>query len=215
VAGRGPGTEEALPGLDYDRAAESVPQDVFGRICHAAVEAELDRDGRGATAFEEALVPVPEALREQIASEARILAVRFLESSLGDAARDAEELLLEKSFLYLTRRGDLHLGRTDLVYRTAKEVVVVDFKSDRRRRPGNTTDNWRLTARPAGGCTRDFPYAPLLFLVPFVRRRGTLRSPRGSQVPGGGGAAGGRTGIRGRGGQWRRIGSSGISRLLS
>lgn len=133
--------EEILPALEHEKVqgTEKVSETLFGEICHAAIEAELDRTGRGRDDFKRALERVPDDLRAFVPlleKEARALASGFLESPLGREALGARELRLEAPFLYSLEKGLLVSGRTDLLFRRGNEVVVVDFKSNAKWRDG-------------------------------------------------------------------------------
>ena len=82
------------------------------------------------------MAQTPEDLRDALAEEARRLAAGFLKSDLGGAALSAETIRPEAPFLLSLEEGLSVSGRMDLAFRTADRVVVVDFKSDRRRRVG-------------------------------------------------------------------------------
>ena len=135
----GPGAPEPLPDCAFDEVADRVKPTDFGDLCHAAVESALL--GRPPSPTELRIIDaLPSGCRVPLAEEARKLAGAFLESELGAAARLASELKLEWAFILDLGEGFSLSGRMDLAFvggpGPEDEVVVVDFKTDRERRPG-------------------------------------------------------------------------------
>ncbi len=135
------GPPEALPSCAYDEVADRVKPTDFGELCHAAVESALLGLPPSPTELR-ILDSLPSACRASLADAAHGLAGGFLESKLGRRAHLASERQLEWAFVLDLGEGFSLAGRIDLAFVDGPgagpvgEAVVVDFKTDRERRPG-------------------------------------------------------------------------------
>jgi ATP-dependent exoDNAse (exonuclease V) beta subunit len=119
--------------------------------------------------------PPPEADWRGVAPEHRpacqqaavVLARRFLDSSLGQAAAAAREREVEVPFVYRWEgaAGPLCLsGQVDLRFEAPEGVYLVDFKTDRRYREGQYAAQLALYALACAQWS-DGPILPVVFLL--------------------------------------------------
>ncbi|HTX73701.1 MAG TPA: 3'-5' exonuclease, partial [Rectinemataceae bacterium] len=142
------GESESLPACDYDGHAATVSPARFGELCHAVLECELlGRDRTPALAG--ALDALPAELRGLLHADAQRMGRGFLQSPLGGLLRRARDLRTEWAFLLDLGEGSTAAGRIDLAFRHEDCLYVVDFKSDRERRPGEYDLQLELYRRAA------------------------------------------------------------------
>jgi ATP-dependent exoDNAse (exonuclease V) beta subunit len=128
---------EPLPAFASDRFLRNEEEvRAFGTLAHARIAEALDPRTE-ATRMPPALAEKPEEERRAIEEEARQIAGRFLQSELGRRA-SAGRCECELPFL-LRHPGDDReayvRGQIDLLLEEEKEVIVCDFKTDRRKHP--------------------------------------------------------------------------------
>ncbi len=130
----GPGAEEGedLGAIPADSL--QAPASLFGTACHALVEEGLA--GRPLVLGDEILGKVDEAEEALFLSEARRLAQGFLDSAFAGKLRGLGSLGSEKGLILALPGGGRLVCRLDLLAESPTEAIVVDFKSDRRRVPG-------------------------------------------------------------------------------
>jgi len=116
----------SLPASAYDAYADSVPENRFGDLCHAVIEARLS--SRPLDPGHAALLGLPEDARAPLLAEAELLAEGFFSSKSAGIIADAEELHVEKALLLAL--GDFVIrARLDLIVVGADTVLVIDWKS--------------------------------------------------------------------------------------
>jgi len=116
----------SLPESAYDAVADRVPENRFGELCHAVLEARIG--GRPLDPFHSAPAAIPEDLRAGLLAEADRLADGFFASPRSAILSGAREVLVEKPLL-LALGGHIIRARLDLVVVGTDEIIVVDWKS--------------------------------------------------------------------------------------
>jgi ATP-dependent helicase/nuclease subunit A len=124
--GRGKSQETPTDAPDSD-----IPADIFGQLCHDAVEKAILS---GTTAGYSAPVSLLSSMDSDIAEKALRHAVRFAERFLSDDFMKSlpakRRMETEKAFLMKIGRFIIE-GRIDLLVETDEELVMLDFKTDR------------------------------------------------------------------------------------
>ncbi len=132
---------ESLPPTALD--GKKLPPDfeaLFGEACHAAIEAFV-QEGRLALR-DRYLDVLPEGLRSLAKTEAIRLAQGFLDSEIGRHALAFPRIETEKGFILKLPGANAEgahwriTGRMDLFAESAKEIIIVDFKSNARFQSG-------------------------------------------------------------------------------
>ena len=127
---------EELPGISSDSLIEAERlQSRFGTIVHEIISSRI-QEGHSRQELKDLF---RFQLDEEILEDALTLADRFFDSDLGKRARKSETLESEVPFLYRLEMegGDRFInGQIDLLFSESGEAVVVDFKTDRYRVPG-------------------------------------------------------------------------------
>ena len=111
-----------------------LPEGLFGTACHALIEAGLA--GRPLVLPDALSGQVPEGARETFLAEALRLARAFLESSFRKGFASMPRCESEKGLILALSDGYALSCRLDLAFESGEEIVVVDFKSNRTRIPG-------------------------------------------------------------------------------
>lgn len=120
-----------LPASAYDAYADRVPENRFGDLCHAVIEARLSN--RSLDSGHADLLGLPEDARAPLLAEAERLAEGFFSSERAGIIAEAEELQVEKALLLSL--GDYVIrARLDLVVVCANSVLVIDWKSGKESR---------------------------------------------------------------------------------
>ncbi len=120
-----------LPPSAYDPLAGTLPESVFGELCHAVIERRLGGDADP----ERFLEGLDSADAAAIRLEAERLATGFFGSEAGKAALASESARTEHPFL-LRAGGVTVNGRIDLLYESDGVSYIIDFKSDKARIEG-------------------------------------------------------------------------------
>ncbi|MEI6874465.1 MAG: UvrD-helicase domain-containing protein [Spirochaetota bacterium] len=120
-----------LPHSAYDDLAELVPENLFGDLCHALLEASVK--GQTLPPDHPSLRRIPSEACPRLVAEAQRLAAGFLSSPLGGLLASAGSVATEKALL-LALNGEIIRCRLDLVILLDAEVLVIDWKSGRERR---------------------------------------------------------------------------------
>jgi hypothetical protein len=122
----------ALPDSAYDTWAGLVPENHFGDLCHAVLEARII--GSAPRPEHPAIGRLPDEARASLLAEAERLAGLFLDSPTGMLLSSARAMAVEKALLLAVGTSVLRC-RLDLLVETGEgEFLVVDWKSGRERR---------------------------------------------------------------------------------
>ena len=120
------GPSPPLPASAYDAYADQVPENRFGDLCHAVLEARLK--GRPLDPAHASLLALPDPTRGPLLAEAERLADGFFSSPGANRLALADEILIEKPILLAV--GDYVVrARLDLVLVGGSSVLVLDWKS--------------------------------------------------------------------------------------
>ena len=111
-----------------------LPEGLFGTACHALIEEGLA--GRSFLLPDALSGQVPEGARETFLAEARHLALTFLDSAFRKGFASMPRRASEKGLILGLPGGYALSCRLDLVFESEREIVIVDFKSNRTRVPG-------------------------------------------------------------------------------
>jgi ATP-dependent helicase/nuclease subunit A len=111
-----------------------LPEGLFGTACHALIEEGLA--GRPFVLPDALAGQVPEGAKETFQAEARRLALTFLDSAFRKGFDSMPRRASEKGLIVGLPEGFALSCRLDLVFESEEEIVVVDFKSNRTRVPG-------------------------------------------------------------------------------
>ena len=111
-----------------------LPEGLFGTACHALIEADLA--GRPLVLPDALSGQIPDNAREVFMAEARRLARTFLDSAFRKGFVSMPRHASEKGLILGLPEGYALSCRLDLVLESEAEIVIVDFKSNRTRVPG-------------------------------------------------------------------------------
>jgi ATP-dependent exoDNAse (exonuclease V) beta subunit len=158
----------ALPSDRYLDTAKRIRS--FGDLVHFVLEQRI----RGT--YSRNIIPsrllsrFPVASRDAVTADAETLAGVFLDSDLGSLAGEAGRIEPEFDFLvsHDTSGGRVLInGRADLFFESGETAYVVDYKTDRLRRPEEHANQLELYARALGSFT-DKPVRCFLFYLRFA-----------------------------------------------
>ena len=119
----------ALPVDDLE-----LPEGLFGTACHALIEAGLA--GHPLVLPDALTSQIKEGARETFMADANRLARTFLGSSFLQGFASMPSRASEKGLILGLPEGYALSCRLDLVWESEGEIVIVDFKSNRTRIPG-------------------------------------------------------------------------------
>ncbi len=130
---------EKLPGIPADNIiTKHGLYSLFGTLCHRIIESRIKKFSFNEERFR-GLEEVSSVERKILSSDAHHLADAFLSSSFHQKRQDRAKLESEFSFLYRSQEEgrEVYLtGQADLLYEMDDEVVVIDFKTDQYKNPG-------------------------------------------------------------------------------
>ncbi len=112
--------------------APGIPADNFGLLCHDAVEkAAKSRSMKGYAAPAALVSSLDPSVAEEALAQAVLIAERFLAGEFMKSLPGNCRMETEKAFI-MKFDGCIIDGRIDLLVETDEEIIVLDFKTDRR-----------------------------------------------------------------------------------
>lgn len=121
----------ALEEIPSDRLLDDSLVPIFGTYCHRLIEAMIKQGNDVDVSLAEEFGGFTPAQQHQIARDARMLALRVMDSQFMASMRSDRNALIESEVPFLLKEHDqLIRGNIDLLITRSDRVYVIDFKSD-------------------------------------------------------------------------------------